>query len=63
MARRISILLVALLVVVACFAKFQEDGQASLMQSKDLVLIGGALAIFVLLNVIGRRLRGGRDDR
>lgn len=63
MARRISILLVALLVVVACFAKFQEDGQASLMQSKDLGLIGGALAIFVLLNVIGRRLRGGRDDR
>ena len=58
MARRISILLVAVLVVVACYANFQESGQGAIMQSKDLVLIGGALAIFVLLNVIGRRLRG-----
>ena len=58
MARRISILLVAVLVVIACYAKFQEGGQGALVGSKDLVLIGGALAVFVLLNVIGRRLRG-----
>ena len=58
MARRISILRVAALVVIACYAKFQEGGQGALVGSKDLVLIGGALAIFVLLNVIGRRLRG-----
>ena len=62
MARRISILLVAVLVVVACYAKFQEGGQSSLVGSKDLVLIGGALVLFVLLNVIGRRLRG-KDGR
>lgn len=32
MARKISILLLVVLVVVACFAKIQEDGKASLIQ-------------------------------
>ena len=48
------------LVVVACFAKIQEDGKASLIQSKDLAILGGALAVYVLLTVLGRHLRKGR---
>ena len=45
---------------VACFAKFQENGQASFVQSKDLAILGGALAVYVLLTVLGRHLRKGR---
>lgn len=60
MARKISILLLVVLVAVACFAKFQENGQASFVQSKDLAILGGALAVYVLLTVLGRHLRKGR---
>ena len=60
MARKISILLLVVLVAVACFAKIQEDGKASLIQSKDLAILGGALAVYVLLTVLGRHLRKGR---
>lgn len=61
MARKISTLLLVVLVVVACVAKFQESGDASsFVQSKDLAILGGALAVYVLLTVLGRRLRKGR---
>lgn len=60
MARKISILLLVVLVVVACFAKIQEDGKASLIQSKDLAILGVALSVYVLLTVLGRHLRKGR---
>ena len=62
MARKVSVLLLVLVVALACYAKVQESGQGAFIGSHDLVILGAALAVLVVLNVIGRRLRG-KDGR